>query len=96
VWLDALERHQRGFLEVPRAQPDARAGIALTCDLALASERAYRPRVRPARADPRGGSRCCAAADANWDGALAMEEFAEPSCFTTRAFADAVRELSER
>lgn len=35
-----------------------------------------------------------AAADASWDGALAMEEFAEPACFTTRAFADAVRALS--
>jgi 2-(1,2-epoxy-1,2-dihydrophenyl)acetyl-CoA isomerase len=32
-----------------------------------------------------------AAADASWDGALAMEEFAEPTCFTTAAFASAVR-----
>lgn len=30
------------------------------------------------------------AADANWDTALAMEEFAEPNCFTTGAFSDAV------
>jgi len=30
-------------------------------------------------------------ADASWDGALALEEFAEPSCFTTHAFAGAVR-----
>jgi 2-(1,2-epoxy-1,2-dihydrophenyl)acetyl-CoA isomerase len=36
-----------------------------------------------------------AAADAPWDHALAMEEFAEPSCFTTAAFADAVREVSQ-
>lgn len=35
-----------------------------------------------------------AAADASWDGALAMEEFAEPACFTTQAFAGAVRELT--
>jgi 2-(1,2-epoxy-1,2-dihydrophenyl)acetyl-CoA isomerase len=35
-----------------------------------------------------------AASDAPWDGALAMEEFAEPACFTTEAFADAVRELT--
>ena len=34
-----------------------------------------------------------AAADAPWDQALALEEFAEPSCFTTRAFADAVQAL---
>jgi 2-(1,2-epoxy-1,2-dihydrophenyl)acetyl-CoA isomerase len=32
-----------------------------------------------------------AAADASWDGALALEEFAEPSCFTTDAFAGAVQ-----
>ena len=32
-----------------------------------------------------------AVADASWDGALALEEFAEPSCFTTEAFAGAVR-----
>jgi 2-(1,2-epoxy-1,2-dihydrophenyl)acetyl-CoA isomerase len=32
-----------------------------------------------------------AAADASWDGALALEEFAEPNCFTTDAFAGAVR-----
>jgi 2-(1,2-epoxy-1,2-dihydrophenyl)acetyl-CoA isomerase len=35
-----------------------------------------------------------AAADASWEGALAMEEFAEPACFTTHAFADAVRDLA--
>lgn len=34
-----------------------------------------------------------AAADASWENALAMEEFAEPQCFTTSAFQDAVREL---
>jgi 2-(1,2-epoxy-1,2-dihydrophenyl)acetyl-CoA isomerase len=31
-----------------------------------------------------------AVADASWDGAIALEEFAEPSCFTTAAFAGAV------
>jgi 2-(1,2-epoxy-1,2-dihydrophenyl)acetyl-CoA isomerase len=31
-----------------------------------------------------------AAADATWDHSLTMEEFAEPACFTTREFADAV------
>jgi 2-(1,2-epoxy-1,2-dihydrophenyl)acetyl-CoA isomerase len=34
-----------------------------------------------------------ACADAPWDHALAIEEFAEPSCFTTRAFNDAVQSL---
>ena len=37
-----------------------------------------------------------ACADATWDHALALEEFAEPSCFTTRAFDDAVQALRSR
>lgn len=35
-----------------------------------------------------------AAADADWEGALTLEEFAEPSCFTTDAFAQAVAAAS--
>ncbi|HEY8764365.1 MAG TPA: enoyl-CoA hydratase/isomerase family protein [Solirubrobacteraceae bacterium] len=34
-----------------------------------------------------------AAADAPWEHALAMEEFAEPQCFTTSAFQESVRQL---
>jgi 2-(1,2-epoxy-1,2-dihydrophenyl)acetyl-CoA isomerase len=34
-----------------------------------------------------------ATADADWNGALTLEEFAEPACFTTAAFADNVRSL---
>ncbi len=34
-----------------------------------------------------------AAADASWDQALVMEEFAEPQCFTTSAFQESVRQL---
>lgn len=34
-----------------------------------------------------------AAADADWGDALTLEEFAEPTCFTTRAFADSVRSM---
>jgi 2-(1,2-epoxy-1,2-dihydrophenyl)acetyl-CoA isomerase len=33
------------------------------------------------------------AADAGWHEALTMEEFAEPTCFTTAAFADSVRTM---
>jgi len=33
------------------------------------------------------------AADAAWEQTLAMEEFAEPMCFTTRGFADGVRSV---
>jgi 2-(1,2-epoxy-1,2-dihydrophenyl)acetyl-CoA isomerase len=36
-----------------------------------------------------------AAADASWETALATEEFAEPNCFTTGAFQDAVRGMLE-
>ena len=32
-----------------------------------------------------------AAADGSWESTLAMEEFAEPQCFTTGAFQAAVR-----
>jgi 2-(1,2-epoxy-1,2-dihydrophenyl)acetyl-CoA isomerase len=34
-----------------------------------------------------------AAADGSWENILAMEEFAEPQCFTTDAFQDSVREM---
>ena len=36
-----------------------------------------------------------AAADGSWESTLAMEEFAEPQCFTTGAFQQAVRDLLE-
>jgi len=34
-----------------------------------------------------------ATADANWNDAITLEEFAEPACFTTAAFADSVRSM---
>lgn len=34
-----------------------------------------------------------ATADADWNDALTLEEFAEPACFTTAAFADSVRSM---
>jgi 2-(1,2-epoxy-1,2-dihydrophenyl)acetyl-CoA isomerase len=34
-----------------------------------------------------------AAADADWHQSLTMEEFAEPNCFTTAAFADSVHTM---
>jgi 2-(1,2-epoxy-1,2-dihydrophenyl)acetyl-CoA isomerase len=37
-----------------------------------------------------------AVSDASWDAALALEEFAEPACFTTEEFARAVRSLLSR
>ena len=37
-----------------------------------------------------------ASADASWDGSLAMEEFAEPNCFTTGVFQETVRAMAGR
>ena len=37
-----------------------------------------------------------AAADSSWESTIAMEEFAEPQCFTTDAFQDAVRAAARR
>lgn len=37
-----------------------------------------------------------AAADSSWDASLAMEEFAEPNCFTTAPFQEAVRSMRGR
>jgi 2-(1,2-epoxy-1,2-dihydrophenyl)acetyl-CoA isomerase len=37
-----------------------------------------------------------AAADATWEQAITMEEFAEPACFTTQAFAEAVGDMLTR
>jgi 2-(1,2-epoxy-1,2-dihydrophenyl)acetyl-CoA isomerase len=37
-----------------------------------------------------------AAADASWDASLAMEEFAEPQCFTTASFQTNVRRMLEQ
>jgi 2-(1,2-epoxy-1,2-dihydrophenyl)acetyl-CoA isomerase len=36
-----------------------------------------------------------ATADADWNAAITLEEFAEPTCFTTAAFADSVRTMLE-
>ena len=36
-----------------------------------------------------------ATADADWNDAITLEEFAEPACFTTAAFADSVRAMLE-
>jgi 2-(1,2-epoxy-1,2-dihydrophenyl)acetyl-CoA isomerase len=48
----------------------------------------------PAHALPIAKPLLRAAADASWDGSLQMEELAEPMCFTTRGFADAVASVT--
>jgi 2-(1,2-epoxy-1,2-dihydrophenyl)acetyl-CoA isomerase len=48
----------------------------------------------PAHALPIAKPLLRATADASWDQALTMEEFAEPMCFTTRGFADGVERVT--
>ena len=47
----------------------------------------------PAHALPIGKPLLRQASDASWDQCLAMEEFAEPTCFTTRGFAEGVEKV---
>jgi 2-(1,2-epoxy-1,2-dihydrophenyl)acetyl-CoA isomerase len=48
----------------------------------------------PAHALPIAKPLLRAAADASWEQALTIEEFAEPMCFTTQGFADGVEHVS--
>jgi 2-(1,2-epoxy-1,2-dihydrophenyl)acetyl-CoA isomerase len=64
----------------------------------LARARAWADRVRaaPAAAVTMTKPLLRAAADMGWHQALALEEFAEPMCFTTAAHRDAVRAMLSR
>jgi 2-(1,2-epoxy-1,2-dihydrophenyl)acetyl-CoA isomerase len=59
--------------------------------LEAAGEWADRVSATPAHAMEMTKPLLRAVADASWDGAIVLEEFAEPNCFTTQAFADAVQ-----
>lgn len=60
-------------------------------DLMAAADRwCDRVAAMPAHALPIAKPLLRGAADASWEQALTMEEFAEPLCFTTRGFADGV------
>lgn len=61
--------------------------------LAVADEWCSRVAALPAHAVAMVKPLLRAAADASWGDALTLEEFAEPTCFTTAAFADSVRAL---
>jgi 2-(1,2-epoxy-1,2-dihydrophenyl)acetyl-CoA isomerase len=61
--------------------------------LAAADEWCSRIAEMPAHAVAMAKPLLRAAADANWADALTLEEFAEPACFTTAAFADSVRHM---
>jgi 2-(1,2-epoxy-1,2-dihydrophenyl)acetyl-CoA isomerase len=61
--------------------------------LAVADEWCTKIAALPAHAIAMTKPLLRAAADACWDHALAMEEFAEPQCFTTEAFQRSVKNL---
>jgi 2-(1,2-epoxy-1,2-dihydrophenyl)acetyl-CoA isomerase len=61
--------------------------------LATADEWCSRVAAMPAHAVAMTKPLLRAAADASWNDALTLEEFAEPTCFTTAAFADSVHSM---
>lgn len=61
--------------------------------LAVADEWCSRVAAMPTHAVAMTKPLLRAAADASWHDALTLEEFAEPSCFTTAAFADSVHAM---
>jgi 2-(1,2-epoxy-1,2-dihydrophenyl)acetyl-CoA isomerase len=64
--------------------------------LAAADEWCARVAAMPSHAVAMTKPLLRAVADAGWHEALTMEEFAEPTCFTTAAFADSVRTMLAR
>lgn len=61
--------------------------------LAAADEWCARVAAMPAHAVAMTKPLLRAAADASWNDAVTLEEFAEPTCFTTAAFADSVHSM---
>jgi 2-(1,2-epoxy-1,2-dihydrophenyl)acetyl-CoA isomerase len=61
--------------------------------LAAADEWCSRVAAMPAHAVAMTKPLLRAVADADWNDALTLEEFAEPACFTTAAFADSVHRM---
>ncbi|WKG05234.1 enoyl-CoA hydratase/isomerase family protein [Mycolicibacterium sp. HK-90] len=61
--------------------------------LAVADEWCSRVAALPPHAVAMAKPLLRAAADASWNDALTLEEFAEPTCFTTAAFADSVETM---
>ncbi|OBI40333.1 enoyl-CoA hydratase [Mycobacterium kyorinense] len=64
--------------------------------LAVADDWCSRVASMPAHAVAMTKPLLRAAADASWNDALTLEEFAEPICFTTAAFADSVHAMLTR
>jgi len=79
--LDAREAHRLGLVHEVVPHEELAAAADEWCD---------RIAALPAHALAMAKPLLRAVADLPWDQALTVEEFAEPTCFTTRAFADGV------
>lgn len=82
--IDARTAHRLGLVQQVVAHDEL---------LAAADEWCSRVAAMPAHAVAMTKPLLRAAADAGWHDALTFEEFAEPSCFTTAAFADSVHAM---
>lgn len=82
--IDANEAHRLGLVQ--EVVPHDRL-------LAVADEWCSRVADMPPHAVEMAKPLLRAAADAGWGDALTLEEFAEPTCFTTAAFAESVRTM---
>jgi 2-(1,2-epoxy-1,2-dihydrophenyl)acetyl-CoA isomerase len=85
--IDAHEAHRLGLVQ----QVIAHEGL-----LAAADEWCSRVAAMPPHAVAMTKPLLRSATDAGWHEALTMEEFAEPTCFTTAAFADSVQTMLAR
>ncbi|MGH3959628.1 enoyl-CoA hydratase/isomerase family protein [Mycobacterium sp.] len=92
----ALAYYLRGeHIDAPAAQRLGLVQQVVAHDqlLTVADEWCSRVAAMPAHAVAMTKPLLRAAADAGWNDALTLEEFAEPICFTTAAFADSVHAL---
>jgi 2-(1,2-epoxy-1,2-dihydrophenyl)acetyl-CoA isomerase len=82
--IDAYEAQRLGLVQQV---------VAHDALLATADEWCARVAAMPAHAVAMTKPLLRAAADASWNDAVTLEEFAEPTCFTTAAFADSVHTM---
>jgi 2-(1,2-epoxy-1,2-dihydrophenyl)acetyl-CoA isomerase len=85
--LSASEAYEAGLVNEVVAHADLMARADEWCDRLLALPDHVIPMMKPLLRQ---------AADMTWEQALAMEEFAEPMCFTTRAHREAVAALLDK
>jgi alkylation response protein AidB-like acyl-CoA dehydrogenase len=87
VWCDIIVAQRLGLVQQVVAHDEL---------LPTADEWCARVAAMPAHAVAMTKPLLRAAADARWQDALRLEEFAEPTCFTTAAFADNVHAMLTR